>query len=82
VGLSHYLAHDDVPEAMNSDDIFIRTSEEMVKYEPLHHQEFAHTRIYDVNFLRGLVWMRSFPPSSGPSVGENSMMSLAKVHVS
>jgi hypothetical protein len=51
VGLSHYLAHDDVPEAMNSDDIFICTSEEMVKYEPLHHQEFAHTRIYDVNLL-------------------------------
>jgi hypothetical protein len=37
VGLSCYLAHDDVPEAMNNDDISIRTTEEMEKYEPLHH---------------------------------------------
>jgi hypothetical protein len=32
--------------------------------------------------LRGLVWTKSFPPSSGPSVRENSAMSLAKVRVS
>jgi hypothetical protein len=37
VGLSHYLAHDDVPEAMNSDDISICTTEEMEKYESLRH---------------------------------------------
>jgi hypothetical protein len=34
---SRYLAHDDVPEAMNNDDIAIRTTEEMGKYESLHH---------------------------------------------
>jgi hypothetical protein len=36
---------------MNSDNISIRTTEEMEKYESLHRQEFAHTRIYDVNLL-------------------------------
>jgi hypothetical protein len=51
VGLSHYLAHDDVPEATNGDDISIRITEEMEKYESLHRQEFAHIRIYDVNLL-------------------------------
>jgi hypothetical protein len=51
-GSSHYLAHDDVPEATNSNDITIRTTEEMEKYESLHHREFAHTRIYDVNLLK------------------------------
>jgi hypothetical protein len=35
-GLSHYLAHDDIPEAMNIDDISICTTEEMEKYESLH----------------------------------------------
>jgi hypothetical protein len=34
-GLSRYLAHDDVPKAMNSDDISIHTTEEMEKYESL-----------------------------------------------
>jgi hypothetical protein len=38
VGSSRYLAHDDVPEATNSDDISIRTTEEMEKYESLHHR--------------------------------------------
>jgi hypothetical protein len=75
VGSNHYLTHDDVPEATDGDDISIRTIEEMEKYKSLHRQEFAHTRVYDVN-LRGLVWMRSFPPSSGSSVGEDSMMSF------
>jgi hypothetical protein len=50
-GSSRYLAHDDVPEAMNSDDISIHTTEETEKYESLHRREFAHTRIYDVNLL-------------------------------
>jgi hypothetical protein len=49
VGSSHYLAHDDVPEAMNSNDISICTTEEMEKYASLHRREFAHTRIYDLN---------------------------------
>jgi hypothetical protein len=51
VGSSRYLAHDDVPAAMDGDDISICTTEEMEKYDSLHHQEFAHTRIYDVNLL-------------------------------
>jgi hypothetical protein len=36
VGSSHYFAHDDVPVATNDDDIFIRTTEEIEKYESLH----------------------------------------------
>jgi hypothetical protein len=53
-GSSHYLAHDDIPEAMNGDDISICTTEEIEKYESLHHREFTHTRIYDVNLLEGV----------------------------
>jgi hypothetical protein len=33
---SHYLAHDDVPVAVDDDDISISTIEEMEKYESLH----------------------------------------------
>jgi hypothetical protein len=51
VGSSRYLAHDDIPEAMDSGDIYIRTTEEMEKYKSLRRREFAHTRIYDVNLL-------------------------------
>jgi hypothetical protein len=51
MGSSRYLAHDDVHEAMNSDDISVRTTEGMEKYESLHPQEFAHTHIFDVNLL-------------------------------
>jgi hypothetical protein len=50
-GSSRYLAHNNVPQATNSDDISICTTEKMEKYESLHHREFAHTRIYDVNLL-------------------------------
>jgi hypothetical protein len=50
-GLSHYHAHDDVPEAMNSDDMSIRTTEGLEKYESLHRRVFTHTHIYDVNLL-------------------------------
>jgi hypothetical protein len=46
-----YLAHNDVPEATDDDDISICTTEEMEKYESLRHQEFAHTCVYDVNLL-------------------------------
>jgi hypothetical protein len=31
-----YLAHDDIPMATDGDDISIRTTEEMEKYESLH----------------------------------------------
>jgi hypothetical protein len=51
VGSSRYLAHDDIAEATDDDDISIHTTEEMEKYESLCHQEFAHTCIYDVNLL-------------------------------
>jgi hypothetical protein len=36
-GSSHYDAHNDVHGAMNSDDISICTTEEMEKYQSLHH---------------------------------------------
>jgi hypothetical protein len=48
---SRYLAHNGIPEATNSDDISICTTEEMEKCVSLHHREFSHTRIYDVNLL-------------------------------
>jgi hypothetical protein len=46
-----YLAHDDVPVAMDGDDISIHSTEEMDKYESLCQQEFGHTHVYDVNLL-------------------------------
>jgi hypothetical protein len=50
-GSIYYLAHNDVPMATDGDDISIRSTEEMEKYESLRHQEFGHTRVYDVNLL-------------------------------
>jgi hypothetical protein len=50
-GSIHYLAHDDVPMAMDGDDISIHTTEEKNKNESLRHREFAHTHVYDVNIL-------------------------------
>jgi hypothetical protein len=37
--------------AMDSDDIFIRSIEEMEMYESLHKRVFGHTHVYDVNLL-------------------------------
>jgi hypothetical protein len=37
--------------AMDGDDIFIRSTEEMEKYESLRQQEFGHGRVHDVNLL-------------------------------
>jgi hypothetical protein len=37
--------------AMNNDDIFICSTEEIEKYESLRQREFGHTRVYDVNLL-------------------------------
>jgi hypothetical protein len=51
MGLSHYLAHDDVPVATDGDDISIRTTKEMGKYESLHRRELVDNRVYDVNLL-------------------------------
>jgi hypothetical protein len=50
-GSIRYLAHNDIPIATDVDDISIHSIEEMEKYESLHHQEFGHTRVYDVNLL-------------------------------
>jgi hypothetical protein len=50
-GSSRYHAHDDVPEATDGDDISIRTTKEMEKYESFRCREFAHIRIYNVNLL-------------------------------
>jgi hypothetical protein len=60
-GSSRYLAHDDVPEAMDDDEISIRTTEEMEKYESLRHREFADTHIYDVNLLERVVLDEELP---------------------
>jgi hypothetical protein len=49
---SRYLAHDDVPAAIDGDDISICTTEETEKYESLCRREFAHTCVYDVNLLK------------------------------
>jgi hypothetical protein len=76
VGSSHYFAHDDVPKATDGDAISIHSTEEMEKYKSLRHREFAHTNVYDVNLLERVGLDESIPPSSGSSVGENSMTSL------
>jgi hypothetical protein len=39
---------------MDGDNISICTTEEMEKYEPFRHQEFAHTRVYDLNLLESV----------------------------
>jgi hypothetical protein len=76
MGLSRYLAHDDIPEATDGDDISIRTTKEMEKYESLHHREFAHTRIYDVNMVERVGLDEEFPTILRTIFGENSLMSL------
>jgi hypothetical protein len=37
MGSSHYLAHDDIPETTDGDDISICTTKEMEKYKSLCH---------------------------------------------
>jgi hypothetical protein len=58
---SRYLAHDDVPEATNDDDISFHTTEEMEKFESLHCREFSHTHIYDVNLLERVGFNKELP---------------------
>jgi hypothetical protein len=50
-GSSRYLAQGDVPMTTDNDDISIRTTADMDKYKSLHHRDFAHTCVYDVNLL-------------------------------
>jgi hypothetical protein len=45
----------------DDDDISIRSTEEMEKYECLRQQVFGHTRVYDVNLLER-VGMDEEPP--------------------
>jgi hypothetical protein len=40
-----------MPITIDGDDISIRTTTEMEKYESLRHREFAHTHVYNVNLL-------------------------------
>jgi hypothetical protein len=44
-GSIRYLAHNDIPMATEGDDISIRSTEKMEKYESLCQQEFGHTRV-------------------------------------
>jgi hypothetical protein len=60
-GSSHYLAHDDIHEATDSDDISIRTTKEMEKYKSLRRQEFGHTRIYDMDLLERVSFDEGHP---------------------
>jgi hypothetical protein len=60
-GLIHYLEHDDVPMAIDGDDISIHSTEEMEKYESLHQQEFGHTHVYDVNLLERVGMDKELP---------------------
>jgi hypothetical protein len=61
VASSHYLAHDNVPATTNGDDISIRTTEEMEKYESRRRREFAHTSVYNVNLLERVSLDKELP---------------------
>jgi hypothetical protein len=60
-GSIRYLAHDDVPMAMEGDDISIRSTKEMEKYESLCQREFGHTHVYDVNLLERVGMDKELP---------------------
>jgi hypothetical protein len=50
-GVICYPAHDDVPMAMDGNDISIHTTVEMGKFESLCYRDFTHTRVYDANLF-------------------------------
>jgi hypothetical protein len=60
-GSSRYIAHDDYPEATGGSGISICATEKMEKYVSLHHREFAHTRVYDVNLLERVGFDEELP---------------------
>jgi hypothetical protein len=60
-GSIRYLAHDDVPMATDGDDVSIRSTEEMEKYESLRQRQFSHTRVYDVNLLARVAMDKELP---------------------
>jgi hypothetical protein len=50
-GSSHYHAYYDIPMVTDGDDISIRSTKEMQKYESLRQREFGHTCVYNVKLL-------------------------------
>jgi hypothetical protein len=60
-GSSRYVAHHDIPTTTDGDDISICTTEELEKYESLRRQEFAHTRVYDVNLPEWVALYEELP---------------------
>jgi hypothetical protein len=60
-GSSHYLAQGDVPITVDNDDVSIRTTVEMEKYESLRHRELAHTCVYNVNLLESVGLDKQLP---------------------
>jgi hypothetical protein len=73
-----YLAHDDVPETTDDDDISICTTEKMEKYESLRYREFAHTRIYDVNLLE-MVGLDEELPTILQTIGWGKLYNKARL---
>jgi hypothetical protein len=51
LGSSRHLPHNDIPMGTDGDNISIRTTKEMEKYESLRQREFGNTGLYDVNLL-------------------------------
>jgi hypothetical protein len=47
--------------ATDEDDISIRSTEEMEKYESLYEREFGHTHVYDVNLLERVGMDKELP---------------------
>jgi hypothetical protein len=47
--------------ATDGDNISIRSTEEMEKYESLCQQEFGHTHVYDVNLLERVGMDKELP---------------------
>jgi hypothetical protein len=46
---------------MDGDDISIHTTMEMENYESLHHREFAHTLVNDVNLVERVGMDKELP---------------------
>jgi hypothetical protein len=61
MGSIRYLAHNDVPMATDGDDISIRSTEEMEKYESLCQQGFGRTLVYNVNLLQRIGMDKDLP---------------------
>jgi hypothetical protein len=62
--------------ATDSDDISIRSTDEMEKYESLCQQQFGHTHVYDVNLLKMVGMDEELPSSCRASRYESSLVSF------